>query len=78
VFCDISAGNIASGNGMWQRVTLVDGNAVRDAFSDVQNHTRGSSGSVEAQNTLRCKEESGATKGFKKYLGSLISVGSGV
>jgi hypothetical protein len=52
VVCEIAPGQVQTEDGMGKGVTLVDGDGVGDAISDVKDETGGATGSVEGKDGL--------------------------
>ena len=63
---------------MWQSISLIDGDCVRDAVTGIQNDAGGTSRGVEGQHSLDGDVHGGGVEGLEHDLGHLLPVGLGV
>ena len=72
VVCDVSAGDVHSGNSVGQGVAFVDGHDVRHTISGVKHDTSGSSRGVQRQHSLDLHVHGGTVEGLEHDLGHLF------
>jgi len=78
VFCDISACDVDSLDGVWNGEAFVDGDAVGDAVARVEDEAGGAAGGVEGEDGLDGGVEGGDVEGFEEDLGGGFAVAAGV
>ena len=74
----VAAGKIETEDGVRERISLVDGDGVGDAISNVEDDTSGAARGVERKNSLDCHVHSWDVEGLEHDLGHFLAVGLGV
>jgi len=74
----ITSSEIQTKDGVWQGVTFVDGDSVRDTITRVQHDTGGTTGSVERQDGLDSHVHGRCVEGLEHDLGHFLAVSLGV
>merc|ERR1711872_713634 len=78
VVSDVTAGQVQTGNGVGESVTLKDWDVVGDTISGVEDAASGTSRGVQGKHGLDGNVDGGGVHGLKHYLHHLLSVGLGV
>merc|ERR1712233_219180 len=65
-------------DGVWEGITLVDGDSVGDTVTGVHDDTSGTSGGVEGEDSLDGNIHIGHVEGLEHDLGHLLTVSLGV
>jgi len=75
---ELTSSKVKTDDGVWESITLVDGDSVGDTVTGVHDDTGGTSGGVEGEDSLDGNIHGGHVEGLKHDLGHLFSVGLGV
>merc|ERR1719188_879411 len=75
---ELTSSEVKTDDGVWESITLVDGDSVGDTITGVHDNTGGTSGGVEGEDSLDGNIHGGHVEGLKHDLGHLLTVGLGV
>merc|ERR1719420_340630 len=71
---ELTSSKVKTDDGVWESITLVDGDSVGDTVTRVHDDTGGTSGSVEGEDSLDCNIHGGHVEGLEHDLGHLLTV----
>merc|ERR1719188_1185926 len=75
---ELTSSEVKTDDGVWESITLVDGDSVGDTITGVHDNTSGTSGGVEGEDSLDGNIHGGHVEGLEHDLGHLLTVGLGV
>merc|ERR1712174_61604 len=75
---ELTSSEVKTDDGVWESITLVDGDSVGDTITGVHDNTGGTSGGVEGEDSLDGNIHGGHVEGLEHDLGHLLTVGLGV
>merc|ERR1719391_1939654 len=75
---ELTSSKVKTDDGVWESITLVDGDSVGDTVTGVHDDTGGTSGGVEGEDSLDGNIHSGHVEGLEHDLGHLLTVSLGV
>merc|ERR1711889_35436 len=75
---ELTSSKVKTDDGVWESITLVDGDTVGDTVTGVHDDTSGTSGGVEGEDSLDGNIHGGHIEGLKHNLGHLLTVSLGV
>merc|ERR1711931_333387 len=75
---ELTASQVQTEDGMGKSITLVDGDVVGDTITRVHDHTSGTTGSIEGEDSLDSNIHGGHVEGLEHDLSHLLTVSLGV
>merc|ERR1719394_625778 len=75
---ELTSSKVKTDDGVWESITLVDGDSVGDTITGVHDNTGGTSGGVEGEDSLDGNIHGGHVEGLEHDLGHLLTVSLGV
>merc|ERR1712186_270146 len=78
VVSEVTASQVETEDGVWESVTLVDGDSVGHTVTRVEHDTGGTAGGVKGEHGLDGDVHGGGVEGLEHDLGHLLPVGLGV
>merc|ERR1719447_249063 len=71
---ELTSSKVKTDDGVWESITLVDGDSVGDTVTGVHDDTGGTSGGVEGEDSLDSNIHGGHVEGLEHDLGHLLTV----
>merc|ERR1712008_83540 len=75
---ELTASQVQTEDGVGESITLIDGNVVGDTISGVHDHTGGTTGGIEGEDSLDGNIHGGHVEGLEHDLSHLLTVSLGV
>merc|ERR1712033_113615 len=75
---ELTSSKVKTDDGVWESITLVDGDTVGDTVTGVHDNTGGTSGGVQGEDSLDGNIHGGHVEGLEHDLGHLLTVSLGV
>merc|ERR1712184_135894 len=75
---ELTASQVQTEDGVGESITLIDGNVVGDTISGVHDHTSGTTGGIEGEDSLDGNIHGGHVEGLEHDLSHLLTVSLGV
>merc|ERR1712135_100925 len=75
---ELTSSKVKTDDGVWESITLIDGDTVGDTVTRVHDNTSGTSRGVEGEDSLDGNVHGGHVEGLEHDLGHLLTVGLGV
>merc|ERR1712109_268642 len=75
---ELTASQVQTKDGVGESITLIDGDVVGDTITRVHDHTSGTTGSVEGEDSLDSNIHGGHVEGLEHDLSHLLTVSLGV
>merc|ERR1719342_112494 len=71
---ELTSSKVKTDDGVWESITLIDGDTVGDTVTGVHDNTSGTSGGVEGEDSLDGNIHGGHVEGLEHDLGHLLTV----
>merc|ERR1712064_222045 len=75
---ELTSSKVKTDDGVWESITLVDGDSMGDTVTGVHDDTSGTSGGIEGEDSLDGNIHGGHVEGLEHDLGHLLTVSLGV